>query len=200
MNSGTVYGAVREDERTVLDVLTEAFMDDPVVCWLFPDEHDRRRVQPHFYGPLLTQSTAEAHLTGEHGGAAIWLSLAAGRTPYEETGPLDVFGESGARLRALGEVLVRRHPYDEAHLYLPCMGVVAARQGTGLGSALLRHRLARADADRLPAYLEASSPRSRDLYLRHGFADLDEPVSMPGGPTLWPMWRHPKENGEQKCD
>jgi GNAT superfamily N-acetyltransferase len=69
------------------------------------------------------------------------------------------------------------------------MGVVGGRQGAGLGSALLRHRLARADADGLPAYLEASSPRSRALYLRHGFEDLGEPVRVADSPPLYPMWR-----------
>ncbi|TDC98808.1 GNAT family N-acetyltransferase [Nonomuraea deserti] len=71
------------------------------------------------------------------------------------------------------------------------MGVIRGRQGTGLGSAMLRHRLGRADADGLPAYLEASSPRSRALYERHGFEELGEPVRVADSPLLWPMWRRP---------
>jgi GNAT superfamily N-acetyltransferase len=189
----------------VLGVLTEAFMADPVVSWLFPDEHERRRLQPYFFGPLLTHPAAEAYLVGERGGAAVWLSLAAGESPYPEP-PAEpeadlrgVFGENGARLLALGQLLARHRP-PEAHLFLPCMGVVAARQGNGFGSALLRHRLDRADADGLGTYLEASSPRSRALYVRHGFADLGEPVHVPDGPPLWPMWRapHGPTNGEPR--
>ena len=71
------------------------------------------------------------------------------------------------------------------------MGVIGGRQGAGLGSAMLRHRLERADADGLAVYLEASSPRSRALYRRHGFADLGEPVRVADSPLLWPMWRGP---------
>jgi ribosomal protein S18 acetylase RimI-like enzyme len=183
MHIGTVYEV---NGQAVLDVLTEAFMDDPVVCWIFPDERERRRMQPYFYRPLLTHPAAEAHLTAEHDGAAIWLSLAAGQTPYEETGSLEVFGENAVRLLALGEILAQRHPHDEPHRYLACTGVVPGRRGAGVGSALLRHGLEHADA----AYLEASSPRSRALYLRHGFHDLGDPVTLPDGPTLWPMWRH----------
>lgn len=93
--------------------------------------------------------------------------------------------------RALGQALAERHP-DHAHLYLPCMGVVGARQGTGLGSAMLRHRLARADADGLPVYLEASSPRSRTFYQRHGFEDFGDPVRVADSPLLWPMRRRPR--------
>lgn len=196
MTSGTAYETLRpardEDREAVLGVLTEAFMADPVVCWLFPDESERRRLQPYFYGPLLTHPAAEAHLVGENEGAAVWLTLAEGESPYPEA-PNEpdadvesVFGENGVRLLALGQLLARRHP-QEAHLYLPCMGVVPAKQGNGFGSALLRHRV-----DGLGTYLEASSSRARARYLRHGFTDLGEPVSVPDGPPLWPMWR---ENG-----
>ena len=77
----------------------------------------------------------------------------------------------------------QRHPRREPHLYLSCMGVVGGRQGAGLGSAMLRHRLERADADGLAAYLEASSPRSRALYLRHGFEDLGRTGPRGGQPA-----------------
>ena len=44
---------------------------------------------------------------------------------------------------------------------------------------------------RIPAYLEASTPRNRALYLRHGFVVLDEMRLPGGGPPLWRMWREP---------
>jgi len=168
-------------------VLTEAFVDDPVVRWLSPEPDDRRRLQPHFYRALLTHPSAEAYLAGDRAGAAIWLTLTT--APAADEGGPDT--APGRRLRALGEALRLRHPDGEPHLYLPCVGVVAAHRGTGLGSAMLRHRLARADG--LPAYLEASSARSRALYLRHGFEDLGAPVRVADSPPLWPMWHRPRE-------
>jgi ribosomal protein S18 acetylase RimI-like enzyme len=201
MTADTPYGSVRRadaaDRQTVLDVLTKAFMDDPVACWLFPEVGRRGRLQAHYYRPLLTHPAAEAYLAGRREGTSIWLTLAAGQTLYEErpdapeAGQWAVFGENGARLLALGQALAPRHPDREPHLYLPCMGVLGGRQGAGLGSAMLRHRLERADADGLAAYLEASSPRSRALYRRHGFEDLGQPVRVADSPLLWPMWRPP---------
>ncbi|MEO3876082.1 GNAT family N-acetyltransferase [Nonomuraea sp. B12E4] len=201
MTLDTPYALVRlagdADQQAVLDVLTEAFMNDPLVCWLFPEVGQRGHLQSHFYRPLLAHPAAEAYLAGRCEGASVWLALAAGQTPYEEhpdapeAGQNAVFGENGARLLALGQALAPRHPDREPHLYLPCMGVISGRQGAGLGSALLRHRLARADADGLAAYLEASSPRSRALYQRYGFEDLGEPVRVADSPLLWPMWRPP---------
>lgn len=176
----------------VLDVLTEAFMHDPLVRWFFPDPGPRGLLQRHFHRPLLTHPAAEVHLTGDNEGAAIWLALSAGQEPHaEEPESASVYGESGPRLAALGEALAVRHPV-EPHLYLPCMGVIGGRQGAGLGSALLRHRLERADADGLATYLEAGSPRSRALYLRHGFQDLGEPVRVADSPLVQPMWRQPR--------
>ena len=79
------------------------------------------------------------------------------------------------------------HP-TEPHWYLPLIGVDATKQGCGHGSALLRHALKRCDEDGLPAYLEATSPRSRQLYERHGFEDLGV-IQAGSSPPLWPMLR-----------
>jgi GNAT superfamily N-acetyltransferase len=185
-------------QQAVLDILTEAFMDDPVVRWLFPDEGDRRRLQPLFHGAMLTHPNHEAYLIGQFDGASIRLTLAAGQSPFpeppEKPGPdlAATFGDNAGRFWELGRLMLGRHPTGQAHVDLPSMGVVPGRQGSGLGSAVLRHQLDRAD-DGLPAYLEASSPRSRALYLRHGFDDLGEPVQLPDGPRVWPMWRQPQE-------
>ena len=61
----------------------------------------------------------------------------------------------------------------------------------GLGSALMHEVLDRCDRDGTPAYLEATSPDSRRLYLRHGFVVTGE-IVLPDGPTMWPMWREPQ--------
>ena len=54
----------------------------------------------------------------------------------------------------LGET-EKRHPREE-HWYLEVLGTRPDRQGEGLGSALIRHGLERAEQDGLPAYLESS--------------------------------------------
>ena len=58
----------------------------------------------------------------------------------------------------------KKHPREPQHWYLPIIGVTPAWQGRGYGAALLRPVLERCDADRVPAYLEASSAtQSRPL-------------------------------------
>jgi ribosomal protein S18 acetylase RimI-like enzyme len=81
------------------------------------------------------------------------------------------------------------HPH-QPHEYLWFLGVVPAAQGRGVGSALITPVLERADEAGYPAYLEATSPRNRALYERHGFR-AGAPFAVAGGPPLWPMWRDP---------
>jgi ribosomal protein S18 acetylase RimI-like enzyme len=91
-----------------------------------------------------------------------------------------------ARLRMEG-----RHPRKPPHWYLAMMGVDPQWQGRGIGSKLMRPALETLDAEGTPAYLEASTPRSRALYERHGFVVTGEFNLPSGGPPLWQMWREP---------
>jgi hypothetical protein len=56
---------------------------------------------------------------------------------------------------------------------------------------LVRDRLAALDSQGLPTYLEASNRDSARLYERLGYKRLDRTTDMPGGPSLYPMWRNP---------
>jgi GNAT superfamily N-acetyltransferase len=85
----------------------------------------------------------------------------------------------------------KKHPHEQ-HYYLPIIGVAPDWQGKGFGGALLRPILDRCDSKGLPAYLEASSMRSRALYERHGFELVEELKVAEDAPPLWRMWREPK--------
>jgi ribosomal protein S18 acetylase RimI-like enzyme len=79
------------------------------------------------------------------------------------------------------------HP-SEPHWYLPLIGVDPFQQGSGLGSALMRHALARCDSEGKPAFLESSNPKNVPLYERHGFEVLGR-IQAGASPTLFPMLR-----------
>ena len=99
---------------------------------------------------------------------------------------------SVATLRDLGEMFVQMielHPTEE-HWYLPVTGVDPAAQGRGMGTTVLRYGLSLAARDGVPAYLEASSPRSRALYMRLGFEVMDE-IQAGSSPRVWAMIRQP---------
>ncbi len=82
----------------------------------------------------------------------------------------------------------KNHP-TEPHEYLAFVGVAPERQGRGIGSMVMKPILDRCEAEGIPAYLEASSVRSRALYERHGFSVTEEVSIGKGAPPVWRMWR-----------
>jgi predicted N-acetyltransferase YhbS len=85
-----------------------------------------------------------------------------------------------------------KHPKGPPHWYLAVMGVAPEWQGRGLGSQLMHPGFDEIDGAGVPAYLEASTPRSRALYERHGFRVTGEMNLPAGGPPIWLMWREPR--------
>jgi ribosomal protein S18 acetylase RimI-like enzyme len=179
------------DEDRAIATMTMAFTNDPIARWVFRDANVYLTYCPVFLkafgGAAFANGTADS--IDDCGGVALWLP--PGVAPDEETmGALteeavppddkeEVFGFLGQ----MGEF----HP-TESHWYLPLIGVDVTKQGRGHGSTLLRHALERCDHDRLPAYLEATSPRSKALYERHGFEELGV-IQEGSSPPLWPMQR-----------
>ncbi|WP_063784262.1 GNAT family N-acetyltransferase [Streptomyces sp. SBT349] len=201
---GEVRPARAEDVDAAAGALGEAAVDEEVSRWVTPDEEAARRRgtthRPHVARWLEgARRSGELLLVGGEGGTvagvALWEFRAAGPPTGDGDDEADavlaeVYGEGLARLALVGELVAARHPRSVPHWYLAQMAVVPDQRGRGLGGALLRHHLARADVEGHAAYLEASSPRNQALYARHGFVPAGPAIPLPdGGPILRPMWR-----------
>lgn len=175
-------------------LLTLAFVTDPVVRWIYPDPHQDATYWPRivdaFGGRAFESGTA--HRLEDFAAVAVWLPPGVGP---DEGSMAALFYESSfhsARrdldgfLRQMGDF----HPSLD-HWYLPLTGVDPVAQGRGLGSTLLRHALEVCDRDARPAYLEATSPRNRALYDRHGFEAIGV-IQSGSSPPMWPMLREPR--------
>jgi ribosomal protein S18 acetylase RimI-like enzyme len=201
MATGTsVRKATLADAPRLAQTLASAFQNDPVITWIFPDQHRRHAVLPAFMEFRL-RNLAFPHdqvwMTTDGAAAAVWIPP-PGRWQLPLPQRLRLLpalvrflGLRTASVLAGLERMEARHPRDPSHWYLFILGTEPAAQGRGLGSALLAHMLARVDADQMPAYLESSSERNLALYGRHGF-EITSEVVIPGGPRIWPMWREPR--------
>jgi ribosomal protein S18 acetylase RimI-like enzyme len=168
-----------------------AFVADPVLRWVYPSASRYLTWFPGlvriFGGSAF--ATGSADCADGYCGAALW--VAPGSEPDEQAieellqGSIDEDRQEAA-FEFLGQ-MDEHHP-KEPVWYLPFIGVDPGHQGRGHGSALLMIGLARADRDGLPAYLEASAPRNRALYERHGFEVVGE-IQAGDSPPLWPMLR-----------
>lgn len=174
-----------EEFAAAAAVLADAFTDDPVALGILPAQAGRQRKLTHLFtavlrsGPGPRGAVDVARREGDEQiiGVAAWESPAARRgalTRELAQMPLflKAFGAAGIPRAMTMEHRLQRHRPAEPHWYLADIGVGAAKQGLGVGSALLRARLEYVDRTGLPSYLEASTPDNRRLYARFGFREI----------------------------
>jgi GNAT superfamily N-acetyltransferase len=192
-----VLGTRRELDAMALS-LAEAFWDDPVMEYILRQGASRQQRLVKLFSVLMRGhylALGTVWTTPDHAGAALWAPPGHAIIPAPTImrhlpGMLGALGPNAPRaLRTLN--LVDRHHPKEPHWYLGVLGTTPARQGRGIGSALLGPVLARCDDEGVPAYLESSKYANLAFYRRHGFEVTGE-IVLPDGPTVWPMWRDPK--------
>jgi GNAT superfamily N-acetyltransferase len=187
------------DVPRVAEALARAFYDDPVIGhWVVPDESRRMPILIRGFELFVRRiwlPQGEGYTTDRVIGAAMWMPPGTWHlTAFQQLrlvpAMVRALGRRLPRLLGLLNAAEAKHP-REPHYYLPAVGIEPEWQGRGFGAALLRPILERCDSQRLPAYLEATSPRNRGLYERHGFEVVEE-MTVKDSPPVWRMWREPR--------
>jgi GNAT superfamily N-acetyltransferase len=184
--------AMSADVPALSHVLAEAFFDDPVFRWCYPDSARRREILPRFFELVLIANLGpgEVYTTDGVIAGAVWLPPNADDDEQLVTALGEASGEFVGNLSDAFELMGDQHPH-EPHHYLFLLATRREWQGFGVGSAVMRPVLDVCDRDSMPAYLEATSESNIALYLRHGFEVVGE-IKLPRGPSMWPMWRSPR--------
>jgi len=195
-----VRPATVEDCELLARIAAEGFYDDPVLSWALQDDTTRFGKLMVVFGGMVDDmlpGRGVVHL-GASASAAFWRDpsfeeavTASDRLKDQESDEPGPFSEDEmARFGILGAAMHEAHP-KEPHWYLNVVSTRPEQQGRGLGAAVLRPVIDRADAEGAPCYLESTNPRNRSLYYRQGFVDMDE-IHLDGGPTMLQMWRDPR--------
>ena len=188
MSSG-VRRATLQEISELAATLARAFAHDPFYSFLAGDAPERsQRMQDGWSGILRFGSAglAETYTTDDHAGVALWI-------PPGHRGPSFIDSlrmmpsvarlAGWRRLRVVANVIAaleerRRHHAPQPHFYLSALGVEPARQGEGIGTALMEPVLDRCQREGIPAYLETATARNVLLYERLGF-DVVEELTLP---------------------
>jgi GNAT superfamily N-acetyltransferase len=194
-----VRPATVEDRELLARIGAEGFAADPVLGWVFQDPATRPERLLDLFGGLVDDFLPDrgvVHLA-DAASAAFWrepsfedLVTAADRVEAAGDGAPALDPGEAERLAILGAAMEAHHPH-ERHWYLNVVSTLPSRQSQGLGAAVLRPILERADAEGVPCYLESTNPRNRTLYYRAGFEDRAE-IPLDGGPSMLAMWREPQ--------
>lgn len=195
----TAQHATRRDLPEIAAVLAEAFLDDPAMTWLLPDDDGRKRRLRLFFATelrheMLRHGGVEVARAGDRlVGAAVWLPPGRWRPGVRLAslpGLVRAFGRRLGTASVMARAQARAHP-AEPHWYLSAIGVHPDAQGSGVGGTLLRSRLERCAAEGSPAYLESSKTVNVPLYEHFGFEVTGALVLPEGAPPVPTMWRAP---------
>jgi len=192
--STEIRSATSDEMPHAVAAIVAAFLTDPVARFAWPAPHDYLQVMPvatrEFAGVSFEHGTA--YMSADFCGTALWLS--PGVHPNGEA--LEKVFRDTAKPEHLDDLLAtfekmeQWHP-EEAHWYLPLIGVEPNAQGRGVGAELMRHAVARCDQERALAYLESSNPRNIPFYRRFGFEAMGE-IQIGAVPLVTPMLRRPR--------
>jgi ribosomal protein S18 acetylase RimI-like enzyme len=183
------------DAPWIADLIGSAFHRLEATEWLVPDAEERVRVLAGNFEILVDHALTfgEVHVAGERSAVAVWMPRGYVPLPAPDDYERRVekaCGEATSRFLELDALFDQHHP-EEPHHHLAFLAVREDQQGRGLGSALLTDHHRHLDERGVPAFLEASSTRARDLYARHGYQPHGEPYQVPNGALFYPMWRDP---------
>lgn len=185
-----VRDATPADAPRVVATLTRAFAEDPVFDWVFPDAAARARGGPKIFEMFFAQNRAPNMrlVTDDCAAVTLWHAPDA---PHPEGlcaawQMWRAVGSAILRFKRVGDAVEAHFP-PQPFWYLHIAGADPARQGEGLGRAVVQAGLDR--IGNAPVYLETAKLKNLGFYENLGFRVIDEWDAPGGGPHFWSMLR-----------
>jgi GNAT superfamily N-acetyltransferase len=203
--SAKIVGLAESQISAAAATLARAFHDDPLMIYTIPEPAERARLLPEVYARMIRFGllAGEVHTTaGAVEGAAIWMPPNAKwtRKSLEASGMYELASLIGndayQRYRDVvgREWQARERDMTDACWYLFILGVEPRVQRRGLGGALMRPVVERADAEQLACYLETENERNVAFYLKQGFELIvNGEEAGTSGVKFWTFRRMPKQ-------
>jgi len=173
-------------------VLARAFANDPMIRWPLPDGDGLGDRIEQTFGSIY-RGIVDLGLIWEAGdgdGFAVWIPAGMSDQMFEsDSAARDLVApltdDHAARYDVLWSWIEAQTPADA--WYLDVLGVDPAKQGTGVGSALVRFGLERAERDGADAFLETAVEANVTYYERFGFRTVFDGRAAGDAPRIWFM-------------
>ncbi|MGI8422197.1 MAG: GNAT family N-acetyltransferase [Gaiellaceae bacterium] len=183
--------------RAVGEMLARPYHRDEQMTYVEPDAARRERRAPWFFTAILRYSLGGGTVLAADGLAGVAILLPPGGTRpslrrmtaaglYQM--PLRLGPAASRRLGVFASVSRDLRTLAEPYWYIGGIGVEPARQGEGIGGALMGELLARVDAESGVCSLDTANERNVGWYEGLGFRVADR-AQVPAGPTIWSMTR-----------
>lgn len=187
----------QDQHQKCINILSEAFFEDPIFVWMFPNDSTRLNKLEVFFQSYLRDicknnsryllEATESSLSVVFESENITPNLFSLSRALLTMGPLFSINRLFSALKGLVH-LEKLHP-NKKHLYLSSLSVMKQSQGKGLGSAQLQKLIELSEKESRPIYLETTNPTNVPYYQNFGFEVQKEYPFAPGAPTVWTMIR-----------
>jgi len=197
------YLVTKKDVGKVIETLMQAFFDDPIWCYFFPELKNRSRFLPKFYNYRVKNGLIDGNIfaTSENIEGVVIVT----QSEYKQfswlralkTGGLGLYLAAGSQtlnsLREMESLVVakRNECISEPYWYLGSLAVRPEYQGKGLASKLVRHILELCSSQNILCVLETEDEDLVQMYKHYGF-DVVDSITLPiVNISHWIMARQP---------
>lgn len=189
------------DVEQAAQILSQAFVDDPISAFLLPFKRSRVKTLHTFF-----RAYGEVNIKNQRGygvgeplkGVAYWISpnqadISISIKSLSIFLPLlfTFYPIGYIRARAILEQIDTLHQKHagEPHFYLDNIGVLPSERGKGVSSKLIRPILKKADEEKVVVYTDTVTRSNVAFYEHFGFQCVEESTIAGTGITIWAMRR-----------
>jgi len=201
-----LFKLTSEYVKEACKVAGNAFQDDPIMVFVYPDEKERKQKSQYGFYMLYNYGIKYglAYATSKNlEGITIWLppnKVYPSTWAMMKNGGFYTMRKVGLKLKAMKRTMTvfkyeeERHkelaPYD--HWYFQNIAVNPEEQGKGYGGLLISTMLKTIESDGLPIYVETNTEKAMRIYQKYGFEILEYRIIPETDIPLWCMLRKPK--------
>ncbi|MCK5157584.1 MAG: GNAT family N-acetyltransferase [Candidatus Heimdallarchaeota archaeon] len=199
-----LYRLRKKDVKTASEVFLRAFVKDPLLLHMFPDEKSQKKYMLEYFRSRINYGFfyGEIYATSPNiEGLAIWFQsdkfVVTNWKVLRSGGLKLLFSVDMKTIKRVLDLGDFTNEFKHKHIHFPYwylapVGVDPQHQGKGLCSKLLKPMLTRCDKEGIPTVLETQLEKNVEIYKRYGYETIAETTIPESNLPHYLMVRHPR--------